>query len=91
MATANALQLSKNKLAEKKEAEQIALAKAEVAKAEGKFKSAEFDVKTKELMSRPAVLALYKAETDREWAKSGKSPYGNNNVFGSTSILKGFK
>lgn len=93
MATANALQLSKNKLAEKKEAEMKALAKADIATAEGKFKSAEFDVKTKELMSAPAVLALYRAETDRAWAKSGISRYGNNNIFGSNaaSVIKGLK
>lgn len=90
LATETAVQLGRNELAKKKEAEQTALAKAAVAKSKGLFEAAEFDVKTKKLMSQPAVLKLYEAETDRQWALKGKSKYGNNNVFGAgVSILKG--
>jgi hypothetical protein len=41
-------------------------------------------------MSQPAVLKLYQAETDRQWALQGKSKYGNNNVFGAgVSVIRG--
>ena len=83
LATETAVQLGRNELAKKKEAEQTALAKATVAKSKGLFEASEFDVKTKKLMSQPAVLRLYEAETDRQWALKGKSKYGSNNVFGA--------
>lgn len=92
LAEETAVQLGKNELASKKEAEQTALAKAAVAKSKGLFEAAEYDVKTKQLMSQPAVLKLFEAETDRIWAEKGVSPYGNNNVFGTNpSIFKGLK
>ena len=90
LAEETAVQLGRNELAKKKEAEQTALAKAAVAKSKGLFEAAEYDVRTKKLMSQPAVLKLYQAETDRQWALQGKSKYGNNNVFGAgVSVLKG--
>lgn len=68
------------------QAEQTALRK--VATAKGNYEAAQYDVKTKELLSQPKLLELYKAETERIWAQKGRSPYGNNNVFGSgTGIL----
>lgn len=85
LAEETAIQIGKNEKATKLEAEKVAIAKALVAEAEGKYRAAQFDVKTKELMSRPAVLALYKAETDRIWANKGMSPFGNNNIFGSNA------
>lgn len=92
LATQTAVQLGKNDLAEKMEAEQTALAKAKVALAQGNYDASLLDVKTKELMSRPSVLRLYEAETEREWAKKGVSKYGNNNVFGNGAmVLKGLK
>lgn len=92
LAEETAVQLGRNELAKKKEAEQVALAKAAVAKSKGEFEAAQYDVKTKELMSRPAVLKLYEAETDRIWASKGVSRFGNNNVFGSNaSVIKGLK
>lgn len=92
LATETAVQLGRNELAKKKEAEQTALAKAAVAKSKGLFEASEFDVKTKKLMSQPAVLRLYEAETDRRWAERGVSKYGTNNVFGaSTSLFKNLK
>jgi regulator of protease activity HflC (stomatin/prohibitin superfamily) len=65
------------------QAEQTALKK--VALAKGNYEAALYDAKTKEILSQPKLLELYRAETDRIWAQKGKSPYGQNNVFGSTS------
>ncbi len=65
------------------QAEQEALRKVAVAK--GNFEAAQYDAKTKEIMSQPKMLDLYRAETDRIWAQRGVSPYGSNNVFGATS------
>jgi regulator of protease activity HflC (stomatin/prohibitin superfamily) len=66
-----------------KQAEQTALKK--VATAKGNYEAALYDAKTKEILSQPKLLELYRAETERIWAEKGKSPYGQNNVFGSTS------
>tara|TARA_R110000772_G_scaffold112772_3_gene217058 strand:+ start:443 stop:1291 length:849 start_codon:yes stop_codon:yes gene_type:complete len=65
------------------QAEQTALKK--VALAKGNYEAAIFDAKTKEILSQPKLLELYRAETDRIWASKGKSPYGTNNVFGSSA------
>jgi regulator of protease activity HflC (stomatin/prohibitin superfamily) len=70
-------------ISQTKQAEQTALKK--VATAKGNYEAALYDAKTKEILSQPKLLQLYKAETERIWAQKGKSPYGNNNVFGSTS------
>lgn len=67
------------------QAEQTALKK--VALAKGNYEAAQYDAKTKEILSQPKLLELYKAETERIWAQQGKSPYGNNNVFGSGSNI----
>jgi hypothetical protein len=68
------------------QAQQEAMRKVAVAK--GNFEAAQFDAKTKEIMSQPKMLELYKAETERIWAQRGVSPYGNNNVFGAgTGIM----
>ena len=56
-----------------------------MALAKGNFEAAQYDAKTKEILSQPKLLELYRAETERIWAENGKSPYGENNVFGSTS------
>ena len=63
------------------QAEQTALKK--VALAKGNYEAAQYDARTKEILSQPKLLELYRAETERIWAKQGRSPYGNNNVFGS--------
>jgi regulator of protease activity HflC (stomatin/prohibitin superfamily) len=65
------------------QAQQEALRRVAVAK--GNFEAAQYDARTKEIMSQPKMLELYKAETDRIWAQKGKSPYGQNNVFGANS------
>ncbi len=90
VAKETAIQEGRNSLAAKKELEQINLAKARIAEAKGKFDAAEFDAKTKDIMSSPKMLELKKLEIELEWAKKGISKYGNNNVFGaSTAVLKG--
>jgi regulator of protease activity HflC (stomatin/prohibitin superfamily) len=60
-------------------------AERRVAVAKGNYEAAQYDAKTKEIMSQPKMLELYRAETNRIWAQKGKSPYGSNNVFGETS------
>jgi regulator of protease activity HflC (stomatin/prohibitin superfamily) len=67
------------------QAEQTALKK--VALAKGNFEAAQYDARTKEILSQPKLLELYRAETERTWANKGVSPYGNNNVFGSSSNI----
>ena len=67
------------------QAEQTALKK--VALAKGNYEAAIYDAKTKQILSQPKLLELYRAETERVWAQKGVSPYGNNNVFGSASGL----
>lgn len=92
LAEETAVQLGRNELALKKEAEQIALAKAKIAKAEGEFQAAEFQAKTKDILSQPKMLLLKKLEIEQIWAEKGVSQYGNNNVFGAeTAVIKGFK
>ncbi|PCJ67476.1 MAG: hypothetical protein COA58_03930 [Bacteroidetes bacterium] len=92
LAEETAVQLGKNKLAEKKEAEQAALAKAKVATAQGNFDAAVLDAKTKKLLSTPAILKLKQLDIDMTWARSGKSKYGENNIFGAgTTVIKGLK
>jgi regulator of protease activity HflC (stomatin/prohibitin superfamily) len=70
-------------ISQTKQAEQTALKK--VALAKGNYEAAQYDAKTKEILSQPKLLELYRAETERIWATKGRSPYGSNNVFGSTS------
>lgn len=66
-------------------AEQQALQK--VAEAKGNFEAAEYNARTKAIMSQPKMLELYRAETERVWAERGVSPYGSNNVFGSAGNI----
>lgn len=61
------------------------LALKKVALAKGNYEAAQYDNKTKEILSQPKLLELYKAETARIRATNGTSEYGSNNVFGSTS------
>jgi regulator of protease activity HflC (stomatin/prohibitin superfamily) len=68
-------------ISQTKQAEQTALKK--VATAKGNYEAAIYEAKTKEILSQPKMLELYRAETERVWAEKGVSPYGENNVFGS--------
>lgn len=84
-AEATAKQLELNKLSEKKAEE-----------AQNNFNAAEWNAKTKAILSQPAMLELQRIENDKIIAEGfrrhGKSFYGEGNVFGSeTSIIKGLK
>lgn len=57
-----------------------AMARQKVATAKGDFESAQYEAQTKQIMSQPKMIELYKAETDRIWASKGVSPFGQNNV-----------
>lgn len=91
----NAKQLEANKLAEKKEAYEKSQGAARVAKAKADFTAAEYDAKTKKILSQPAMLKYKQLEVEelmwKGFEKHGKSPYGSNNVFGEGVLnIKGF-
>lgn len=61
--------------------------------AENNFKAAEWDAKTKAILSKPEMLELQRVMNDKiKWegfVKHGISPYGTGNVFGvNTPVLK---
>lgn len=96
LAEQTAVQIGRNELASKKEAEQVALAKAKVAEAQGNYDASILNAKTKDLLSQPKMIELQKVENERimweGYAKHGNSPYGNNNMFGgNASVIKGLK
>jgi len=93
LAEQTAVQIGKNELAEKMEAEQASLAKAKVAKAQGNFDAGVLDAKTKKLLSTPEILKLKELDVEMMWAEKGVSRYGNNNMFGveGASVIKGLK
>lgn len=76
-------------------AKQLEVNKLELEKvqaAQNRFKAAEYDAKTKDILSQPKMLELYKLELEDAWIKKWNGSFGNNNVFGGTgglSILKG--
>ena len=72
-------------ISQTKQAEQTALKK--VALAKGNYEAAQYDAKTKEILSQPKLLELYRAETSRIRATNGTSEYGSNNVFGSAGNI----
>ena len=89
LAEETAVQLGRNELASKKEAEQVSLAKAKVAKAKGEFESAEYKAKAQKLLSQPAMLELKKLDVMNNFAEHGISPYGSGNMFGQgANIVK---
>lgn len=97
LAEQTAVQLGKNELALKKEAEQKALAAASIAKAKGEFQAAEYEAKTRDILSTPKMIRLQEVENERIIAEGykqhGKSIYGTNNWFGTSSagVIKGLK
>lgn len=58
----------------------IAENKEKVARAQGDYEAAVLEAKTKEALSQPKMLELFRAETERTWAEKGVSPYGTNNT-----------
>lgn len=89
VATAIAIQLSNNKLATEKEAEQAALAKAKVARAQGDYDAGVLNAKTQDLLSQPKMLEKQRIDNERimweGYSKTGKSPFGENNIFGGAN------
>lgn len=89
LATETAVQLGRNELASKKEAEQVALAKAKVALAQGDYDAGILNAKTKDIMSSPKMLEMMKIENERimweGYKKHGKSPFGESNIFGNSN------
>lgn len=68
-----------------KQAELNKLALSKGQEAENNYKAAEWDAKTKDVLSQPAMLKLKELEIEMTWAQKGVSKYGTNNVFGATS------
>jgi len=104
LSTQTAVQLGKNELATKKEAEQASLALAAVAKAKGiadskvttakgAYEAAQYDAKSKRLLSTPANIKLMEAEANLNWSREGVSKYGTNNMYGisSAAVIKSLK
>jgi len=104
LAEQTAVQLGKNELATKKEAEQKSLAKAAIAKAKGiadskvttakgDYEAAQYDAKSKRLLSTPANIKLMEAEANLNWSKKGVSKFGTNNMYGvsSAAVIKSLK
>jgi hypothetical protein len=94
LAEETAKQIGRNELASKKKSEQTYLAEAKVAEAQGNYDAGILNAKTKDIMSQPKMLELYRLENERvmwEGFKStGVSPFGNNNMYGVTpTIVKG--
>ena len=80
----------KNKLKqERKDEEQVALAKAKVAAAQGDYDAGVLNAKTQDLLSQPKMLEKQRIDNERimwtGYAKTGKSPFGENNIFGGSS------
>lgn len=87
LAEETAVQLGRNELAAKKEEEQVQLAKARVAEAQGRYDAGVLDAKRRDLLSAPKMLELQKLENEKimweGYARTGKSPFGENNIFGT--------
>ena len=77
--------------ARQQEFNKLALEKAK--ESENNFKAAEWDAKTKNILSKPEMLQLKKLEIQEKWIDKWEGSFGTNNVFGSegTSIIKGLK
>lgn len=94
LAEETAVQIGKNELASKKEAEQVALAKARIAEAEGEYQASILQAKTRDILSQPKMLELQRVENERimweGYKAHGHSPFGNNNMYGVVpAIVKG--
>lgn len=63
------------------------LAGEKAMEAQNNYSAAEWDAKTKDVLSKPAMLELKRLEIEMEYAKKGVSKYGNNNVFGAGSDI----
>ncbi len=86
-------QIAKTAEATAKQLELNKLALEKAQEAENNFKAAEWDAKTKDVLSQPKMLKLYELELQEKWIQKWDGSFGDNNVFGAegTSILKGIK
>ena len=73
------------KTATQAKSNELALSKA--IEAENNYKAAEWDAKSKAILSQPQMLELKRLDIQMEYAKKGVSPYGTNNVFGTNPSL----
>lgn len=95
IAQETAVQIGRNELASKKEAQKISEGKAKVAEAQGNYDAGVLNAKTKDIMSSPKMLEMMRIENERIMAEGyklhGKSFYGTNNIFGSNAaqVIKG--
>ena len=91
LAEQTAEQIAKNELASKKEEEQVNLAKARVAAAQGEYEAAQLEAKTRDILSQPKMLEMQRIDNERimweGYAKTGKSPFGENNIFGEVPMI----
>jgi len=86
----NQIALAAEATARQQELNKLALEKAQ--EAENKFLQAEWDAKTKDVLSKPAMLKLKELELREQWINRWNGSFGNNNVFGNeTSVIKGLK
>lgn len=90
LAEQTAVQEGRNALAAKKEEEQIQLAKARVAEAQGNYDAGVLEAKTRDLLSAPKMLELQRIENERimweGYKAHGKSPFGEHNIFGGDKM-----
>ena len=88
LAEETAVQIGKNELAEKMEAEKISLSKAKVAEAQGNYDAGVLNAKTQDLLSQPRMLEKLRLDNEKimweGYAEHGHSPFGSNNWFGMT-------
>ncbi len=85
-------QIEKNKLAAQMAEEKTNLGDAIIAEAKALYEAAQYEAKAAKLRSTPDQLKLKELEIQLEWAKQGKSRYGENNVFGAgTTVVRGLK
>lgn len=84
-----AVQIGKNELATKMEAEKVSIAKAKVAEAQGNYDAGILNAKTQDLLSQPRMLEKLKIDNERimweGFKEHGHSPFGENNIFGQTN------
>jgi hypothetical protein len=70
--------------------EKTNLGNATIAEAKALYEAAQYEAKAAKLRATTDQLKLKELEIELEWARQGKSRYGENNVFGaSTAVVKG--
>lgn len=80
-------QIEKNKLASQMAEEKTNLADAVVAEAKGRAEAAKYEAQRLQAITTPQMLKFKELEVMLEYAKQGKSPYGENNIFGNVPTL----